>query len=60
MLAGSLDQLENATIVKGWAAGIRVIYRRFTFHLIFHEVLPALHAAEGFVTPTIERHDTKH
>jgi hypothetical protein len=55
--ARSLDQLENATIVKGWAARIRVIYCscRFTFSLIFHEVLPALHAAEGFVTPTIGR-----
>jgi hypothetical protein len=54
--APSLDQLENATIVEGWAAGIRVICCscRFTFNLLFHEVLPALHAAEGFVTPTIE------
>jgi len=36
-------------------------YDGFTFfHLIHHEIFPALHAAKGFVTPTINTQDTKH
>jgi len=38
-----------------------MIYDGFTFfHLIHHEIFPALHAAKGFVTPTINTQDTKH
>jgi len=59
----STDQLENRTTVQRWAARrCRLIYHGFTFfHLIFHEILPALCAAKGFVTPVIyETKDTWH
>jgi hypothetical protein len=53
-----MDQLENPTTIRRWASRrCRMIYDGFTFfHLIHHEVFPALHAAKGFVTPTQSIH----